>query len=90
MTIKTRIAAALTALALVGAVTLPSSEAEARGRGGLVAAGIVGGVLLGAAVASHAHAGPTYYYGAPRRCRWVAQYDGWGHYVGRSRVCYHY
>jgi hypothetical protein len=86
---KTKIAAALTALALTVAVTLPS-DAEARGRGGLLAAGLIGGALVGAAIASQSHAAPAYYYGEPRRCRWVAQYDGWGNYMGRSRVCYGY
>ncbi len=88
MTIKTQFAAALTALTLAAAVTLPSTQAEARG--GAIAAGLIGGAILGAAVASHAYAGPGpgYYYGpAPRRCHWVARYDSWGNYMGRGRVC---
>ena len=87
---RIRIAAVLTALAVAAAVTLPSGEAEARNRGGAVAAGVIGGALLGAAIigASQAQSRPIYdRERGPRRCRWVADYDRWGNYVGRSRIC---
>ena len=89
MTAKIRFAAILTALTVAAAVTLPSSEAEARNRGGAIAVGVIGGALLGAAIAGHAHAhsGPAYYEPGPR-CRWVAEYDRWGNYMGRTRVCH--
>ena len=27
------------------------------------------------------------YYGGYARCRWVRQYDAYGFYIGRERVC---
>jgi hypothetical protein len=59
----TRIAL-LSAAALVGAGTLASSTAEARG-GGAIAAGIIGGLAAGALIgaATQAHAAPAYGYG---------------------------
>ena len=89
MNAKLKIASALTALTLVFAMAAPSN-ADARGRGGFLAAGLIGGALVGAAIASQSYAAPAYYYGdAPRRCRWVARHDGWGNYMGRERVCYY-
>ncbi|MGH1572601.1 hypothetical protein ACRAWG_20395 [Methylobacterium sp. P31] len=56
--------ALLSAAALIGAGTLASSAAEARG-GGAVAAGIIGGLAAGALIgaATQAHAAPVYGYG---------------------------
>lgn len=60
--------AAMSAAALLGLGVLTSSAAEARGGGGALAAGIIGGLaagaLLGAAV-SDAHAAPAYGYARP-------------------------
>lgn len=59
---------ALTAAALVAVGALGTPEAEARGGGGAIAAGVIGGLaagaLLGVAVAD-AHEGPAYGYGRP-------------------------
>ncbi|MCJ2137893.1 hypothetical protein MKK69_28255 [Methylobacterium sp. J-026] len=59
----TRIAL-LSAAALIGAGSLASSTAEARG-GGAIAAGIIGGLAAGALIgaATQAHAVPAYGYG---------------------------
>jgi hypothetical protein len=61
--------AALTAAALVAFGTIGTPEAQARGNGGAIAAGVIGGLaagaLLGAAV-SEAHAAPAYGYGYGR------------------------
>ncbi|MGU3360221.1 hypothetical protein ACLBWX_07800 [Methylobacterium sp. M6A4_1b] len=61
--------AALTAAALVALGTFGAPEAQARGNGGAIAAGVIGGLaagaLLGAAV-SEAHAAPGYEYGYGR------------------------
>lgn len=61
--------AALTATALLAAGALGSPEAQARGNGGAIAAGVIGGLaagaLLGAAVAE-AHDAPAYGYGYGR------------------------
>jgi hypothetical protein len=85
MSIKTKIAAvALAAVTLAGTFTV-SSEAQARPRwGAVVGAGIATGLILGAAAASS----PAYAYGY-RRCHWVRNYDAYGYYVGKSRVCHH-
>lgn len=58
--------AIVAAAALVGVGSLVSTGAEARGRGGAVAAGLIGGLAAGAllgAAASNAYAAPTYSYG---------------------------
>ncbi|KOX51627.1 MULTISPECIES: hypothetical protein [Methylobacterium] len=59
----TRIAL-LSAAALIGAGSLASTTAEARG-GGAIAAGIIGGLAAGALIgaATQAHAAPGYGYG---------------------------
>src|SRR5687767_249477 len=78
MTIKTKIAAALTALTVAAALTVPSSEAQAGKFGTGLAVGLIGGALIGGAIASsNAYAGPAYYgYGyGHRRCKFVRQYD---------------
>jgi hypothetical protein len=58
--------ALLSAAALIGAGTLASSAAEARG-GGAIAAGIIGGLAAGALIgaATQAHAAPAYGYSYP-------------------------
>jgi hypothetical protein len=84
MSIKTKIAAlALAALTLTGGLAATSKPAEARGIGlGLgIAAGVIGAVAVGAAVAN----GP--YYDGYRRCGWTRQYDAYGNYIGRARTC---
>lgn len=83
MITKTKIAAAVTALTLA-ALTIPTSSAQARGGWG-IGAGIVGGVIVGAAIANAA-AAPVYYDGY-RRCHLVRQFDAYGNYMGRVRVC---
>ncbi|MCJ2068186.1 hypothetical protein MKK75_05065 [Methylobacterium sp. J-030] len=56
--------ALLSAAALIGAGSLVSSTAEARG-GGAIAAGLIGGLAAGALIgaATQAHATPAYRYG---------------------------
>ncbi|KST61586.1 hypothetical protein AO398_02750 [Methylobacterium sp. GXS13] len=63
--------AVLSAAALIGAGTLASTAAEARG-GGAIGAGIIGGLAAGALIGAAAQAapGPAYSYGSP--------YDGYG------------
>lgn len=86
MSIKTKFAAvALAALTLTAGLAAAPQQAEARN--GAIGLGIAAGVLAGAAIAgSAAYAQPHYVYYGPR-CHWVRQYDSYGYYVGRVRVC---
>ena len=86
MNAKIKFAAALTALTLATTLALPSSEAHAQRRGFGIAAGIIGAGIIAGSIAA-AHAQPVYVDGGYRRCRWVAQYDGWGNYLGNAKVC---
>jgi hypothetical protein len=92
MSIRTKFAAAaLAAVTLGAAMSATTGTADAKmwhhhhhgwGWGG---AGLAAG-LIGAGIASNAYASDGYYGGAPR-CRWVRQFDGWGNYIGRAKVC---
>ena len=92
MSIKTKIAAAaLAALTLGTTAIVTTSEAQAghwhHGWGG-AGIGFAAGALLGAAASSAYAAGPAYAVDPGyRRCRLVRQYDGYGFYVGTTRVC---
>mgnify|MGYP001604710805 FL=1 len=85
MSIKTRVAAfALVALTATGMIATTTQQADAKGLGlGLgIAAGVIGAAAVGSAIAADG-----YYYDGYRRCGWVRQYDTFGNYVGRVRVC---
>jgi len=85
MSIKTKVAAvALVALTATGMVAGSTQHADAKGLGlGLgIAAGVIGATAVGSAIAADG-----YYYDGYRRCGWVRQYDAFGNYVGRVRVC---
>lgn len=84
MSIKTKVAAvALVALTATGMVAGSTQHADAKGLGlGLgIAAGVIGAAAVGSAIAADG------YYDGYRRCGWVRQYDAFGNYVGRVRVC---
>jgi hypothetical protein len=89
MSTGTKIAAmALAAVTVASTVAAGTSEAEARRWGwGGVGLGLAAGAMIGAGIASSAYAEPSYVYVGGPRCRWVRQYDGYGYYVGRARVC---
>jgi len=76
--------AALAVLTLATTLALPASEAQARGWG--IAAGIVGGAIVAGAIAANANANTVYVDGY-RRCHFVRNYDGYGYYIGTSKVC---
>jgi hypothetical protein len=88
---KTLVACA--AAATIAAAALAPTTAEARG--GAIAAGLIGGLALGAIIGSAAAAnGPYYapapaYYGPPPGCYWQTQrfWDGYGWRFNRVRVC---
>ena len=87
MNTKIKFAAALTALALTATLALPSIEAQARGRGFGIAAGLIGGIVAGSIYAAQAQ--PVYVDGG-YRCRYVDRFDRWGNYAGTVKVCRHY
>ena len=86
MSIKTRIAAlALAALAVTGSIASSTTQAEAKGLGWGIGAGLVGAAVVGSAIAA---SNDGYYYdNGYRRCVWVRQYNSYGDYVGRVRSC---
>ena len=85
MNTKIKFAAALTALTLAATFALPASEAQAHRRGWGIAAGVLGAGIVAGSIAA-AHAQPVYLDGG-YRCRWVRQFDGWGNYMGTTKVC---
>ena len=83
MNTKIKFAAALTALTVATTLAMPSSDAQAR-RWGL-GLGLVTGAVVGAAIAnSYAH---PVYVGGFRRCHWQRQFDDFGNYMGKAKVC---
>ena len=96
MTTKTLTALAAAATIGLAAVAAPQ-PAEAR-NGGAIAAGIIGGLAVGALVAAAANGpygyGPGYYAAGPANygyggCYWTRQrvWDGWGWRSRPVRVC---
>jgi hypothetical protein len=85
MSIKSRIAAlALATLAVTGTIASTTTQAEARGLGWGIGAGLIGAAAVGSAIAA---SNDGYYYGGYRRCGWVRQFDTYGNYIGRVRTC---
>jgi hypothetical protein len=92
MSTKSKVAAALAVLTLATTVALPIGEAEARGRGWGIAAGLFGAAVVGAAIAdaeANAYADREETYGY-RRCRIERVYDDAGFYLRTARVCRYY
>ena len=84
MSIKSKIAAlALATLAVTGTIASSTQQAEAKGLGWGIGAGLVGAAIVGSAIA----ASNDGYYDGYRRCGWVRQFDAYGNYVGRVRTC---
>jgi hypothetical protein len=85
MSIKTRIAAlALAALAVTGTMASTTSQADAKGLGWGIGAGLVGAAIVGTAIAA---SNDGYYYNNGYRCGWVRQFDAYGNYMGRVHTC---
>jgi hypothetical protein len=91
----------LTALAAAATIAIAAVAAppQAEARGGRIAAGVIGGLALGAIAASaygpyygygpaYYAPGPAYAYGPP--CDWRRErfWDGYGWRIRRVRVCY--
>ena len=97
---KIRTLTALAAAATLGIAAIAAPQpAEAR-HGGAIAAGVIGGLAVGALIGSAAAApyygyAPGYYYGGPAYyggyggCYWTRErfWDGWGWRVRRVQVC---
>jgi hypothetical protein len=77
-------AAAVAALTLTAVMAASTGQADAKGFKPGFGFGLVAGTMIGAAAAS---GGPGYVDYGYRRCRWVRQFDEYGFYIGRARVC---
>jgi hypothetical protein len=85
MSTKTKIAAlALAALVGSGCMISTTQQAEAHGLGWGFGAGLVGAAIVGSAIAA---SNDGYYYNGYPRCGFVRQFDAFGNYIGRVRVC---
>jgi len=84
MSIKTRIAAlALATLTIAGGIASTTTQAQAKPN--WVGPAIFGAAVIGTAIAA---SNPGYGYGyGYRRCGFVRQFDAYGNYMGRMRVC---
>jgi hypothetical protein len=89
MSITTKIAAVALAAVTLGAATFATTDhAEAKkwGWGPGIGLGLATGALIGAGLAANSYYGPSYVYAGPY-CKWVPQYDAWGNYMGKAKVC---
>jgi hypothetical protein len=87
MSIKSKIAAlALATLAVTGSIASTTTQAEAKGLGWGIGAGLVGAAIVGTAIAA---SNDGYYYDDYRRCGFVRQFDAYGNYMGRVRTCHY-
>jgi hypothetical protein len=70
-------------------LAIPTSQAEAKsGRWATGVAIGLGIATVGAAIAtSRVYAAEPYYDDEPVRCTWIRQYNKYGEYVGKARVC---
>ena len=83
MSIKTKIAAlAFAALTVTGGIASTTTQAQAKPN--WVGPAIFGAAVIGTAIAASNNG---YYYDGYRRCGWVRQFDVYGNYMGRRRVC---
>ena len=99
--LKKIVSASLVAATLAAASLAATGPAEARyGRHGAIiggaALGLLGGAMLGAAMAPRYYDEPDYYYAPPPRrvyvepaCYWTRQrvWDGYGYVLRRVEVC---
>jgi hypothetical protein len=86
------ILAAFVAVATIAASSLTATPASAqRGVGVGIAAGLLGGAIIGGAIASSrpSYGGPVYVEEAPPPCRMVRErfWDGYGWRFRRVEVC---
>jgi hypothetical protein len=87
MNMNIKFAAALSALAIAATLALPN-QAEARGRGWAIGAGLIGAGIVAGSIAAASQPvviEPAYSYGY--RCRYVDRFDQWGNFAGTVKVC---
>lgn len=93
---KNTLATFLAVASIAGAVGLTPAHAQ-RGVGAGIAAGLIGGAIVGGAIAAsrpYPYGGPAYYEAAPPPlppgCYWQQQrfWDGYAWNVHPVRVCY--
>jgi hypothetical protein len=98
---KTLMALAAIATLAVSAVAAPPPAHAQRGFGAGLAAGVIGGAIVGGALAAPRYYAPGYYYGpgygyyggpayvSDDYCYWQRQrfWDGYGWRIRRVRVC---
>jgi hypothetical protein len=93
---KKTLTAFLAVASIAGAVTMTPAHAQ-RGVGAGIAAGLIGGAIVGGAIAAsrpYPYGGPAYYEAAPPPlppgCYWQQQrfWDGYAWNVHPVRVCY--
>jgi hypothetical protein len=93
---KKTLTAFLAVASIAGAVTVTPAHAQ-RGVGAGIAAGLIGGAIVGGAIAAsrpYPYGGPAYYEAAPPPlppgCYWQQQrfWDGYAWNVHPVRVCY--
>lgn len=87
MNLKSKIAAALAVATL--ATAFAATDANAKGKGWAIGAGIVGAAIVGSAIAN-SYAYSDVYVDEGPRCRFVRQYNAYGYYVGTRRICAYY
>lgn len=92
MSIKSKLAAlALATVTIAGGLAATTQTADAKWKGhhwGAAGVGFAAGALIGAA-AANAYA-PGYYAYGGYSCRWVPQYNQFGYYIGKTKVCGYY
>jgi hypothetical protein len=86
MTFKSKTAAALTVLTLAASFAIPTTEANAKGKGWKIGAGILGAAIVSSAIVN-SYADDYYYYDEGPRCRFVPRYNAYGEYVGKVKAC---
>jgi len=88
MSIKTKIATlAIAALAVTGSIAATTQSAYAGPKINPVAAGVLGAVVVGSAVAAATQPQYPYGYAPMRRCYWKPHFNMFGQYDGQIRVC---
>jgi hypothetical protein len=85
MSFKIKTAAALTVLTLAATFAMPAPDANAKGKGWAIGAGILGAAIVSSAIAN-SYADDLYYDDGPR-CHLRRKFNSYGEYLGTVKVC---